>query len=260
MRTVQQAPNAINRAPSACSKDPTDRRAHNLTAAARARRAADKAAIQADRRRIAHALHDGLTQDLASLALRCDLARRLLAGSEAPQAAELRDHLETISSGLQHAVREARAVVYALRAPDLDGRSVEGALLVLAARFEAQTGVPVDVMVEGDPPDSLDLTYELTLFRLAEEALNNVRLHAAAYQVTVRLAWQTTAVCLSVQDDGLGFDVALAAGARAPFEDHFGLLAMRERVAALHGELLIDSHPHGGTLVSATFALPSDAA
>jgi signal transduction histidine kinase len=261
MRLVEQGQwNEHIGAPPAALK-PAPRRRTGTTTAESARRAAEQKAVQAERCRLARALHDGLTQDLAALGLRAGLALKLLPDRDEPATSELRGHLEAITAGLQHAIREARASVYALRAPDLDGRSVEEGLRILAARFESQTGLPVELCVEGQSPLRPGLACELALFRVTEEALNNVRRHAAACGVSVRLGWERVAVHLSIEDDGLGFDVeAPACTGAASFEGHFGLLSMRERVAALDGKLVIDSRPGAGTRVSAVFPLAGDVA
>ena len=137
-------------------------------------------ALTAERTRLARDLHDGLAQDLAALLLRADACQSLLgAGDEA-----LREQLEAISVGLQQAIRDARATIYALRANETEACGLEDGLRAQVARFEAQTGVSVSFSVAGDGCQRPIHDAELALLRVAQEALANVRKHAQARRVT----------------------------------------------------------------------------
>ena len=116
--------------------------------------------------------------------------------------------------------------------------------------------MPVTATVEGECIVPADV--QVALYRIAQEALNNVAKHARASQVAVTLSYMGDLVVLDVQDDGIGFDPAkfqapLAAGATGGF----GLAAMRERVEQLGGTLLVESAPDEGTTLVVEIPVPA---
>jgi signal transduction histidine kinase len=205
-------------------------------------------ALNAERARLARDLHDGLAQDLAALLLRADACQaRLGAGDEA-----LRDGLEAISVGLQRVIRDARATIFALRPSDSEGIRLEDGLRAQAARFEAQTGVPVAFSMTG--ADCLPLTQEceLALLRVTQEALANIRKHAQAGHVSVQLTRQgKETVKLSIDDDGRGFGPGVVGRVEGAESEHLGLAQLRQQVEALAGILSVKSGPDQGTTVCA---------
>ena len=213
---------------------------------ARRREQADVIALNAERTRLVRDLHDGLAQDLAALMLRADACQALLGeGDEA-----LAGQLEIISVGLQRAIREARATIFALRSGDLEGCGLEDGLRAEAARLEGQLGVPVAFSMSGAACQGLAHEHELALLRLTQEALTNIRKHAQARRVQVQLTWlgaEQVQVCVS--DDGRGFDPSIVAGAGSVVGQHLGLTLMRERVEKLGGSLSVQSGAGEGTTV-----------
>ena len=180
--------------------------------------------------------------------LRADACQALLGeGDEA-----LHGQLETISVGLQRAIRDARATIFALRPAEEEDCGLEDGLRAEAVRFEGQTGVPVDFSMIGADCQQLSHEHELALLRLAQEALVNIRKHAQAKRVQVQLTWLgTEQVQLCVSDDGQGFDPSSSAGAPGVAGQHLGLALMRERVEALGGTLSVESGAGEGTTVCA---------
>jgi signal transduction histidine kinase len=203
-------------------------------------------ALNAERARLAYDLHDGLAQDLAALLLRADACQALLGeGNEA-----LRGQLEIISVGLQRAIRDARATIFALRSGDLEGCSLEDGLRAEAVRFEGQTRVPVAFSMSGADCQGLSHEHELALLSAAQEALTNIHKHAQARRVQVQLTWLgTEQVQLCISDDGKGFDPSSSAGAPGVAGHHLGLGMMRERVEALGGRVSVDTEIGRGTAV-----------
>ncbi len=113
----------------------------------------------------------------------------------------------------------------------------------MAARWSALNGIPAQVTTTGTVR-RIEPEAEFALLRAAQEALANVARHAHATRVGVTISYMENEVALDVRDDGIGFDPALL--------DHgFGLVAMRQRIAALSGTLQVESEPGGGTAVSA---------
>ena len=133
-----------------------------------------------------------------------------------------------------------RDVASALRPPILDA-GIGSALEWQARRFETRTGIPCLVEVPENPPRLGDAK-AIGLFRILQEALTNVMRHAQAHTVELALRVEGDELCLSISDDGRGFDTAAAWGGSS-----FGLVGMRERVLMLGGELEIDSQPGEGS-------------
>ena len=109
--------------------------------------------------------------------------------------------------------------------------------------MEARAGLQTELEIEGER--RLPITIEQELYRIAQEALNNVIKHAAARQVTLRLQFTDTTVCLQVRDDGIGFDPLTARDAGG-----VGLRSFDERAAKLGGQVAVSSQPGAGTTVT----------
>ncbi len=130
-------------------------------------------------------------------------------------------------------------------------------------RWSATSGVTAEVETTGEAR-ALHPEVEVTLLRVAQEALANVARHASASRAGATLSYMEDVVTLDVRDDGVGFAVAANGGqptADDPEDDHaaggFGLIAMRQRVTRLAGQLEIESEPGAGTAVSASLpAIP----
>ena len=196
-----------------------------------------------ERTRLAREIHDTLAQGLTAIGLDIEGALRHLEGS--PDRA--RERLERALATTRESLEEARRSVLDLRAAPLAGRPLAEALAALGRVFTSETGVRVHVRVEG--AEALPLRVEADLYRVAQEALANVRKHAAATQVEVALRRTGRDVVLSVRDDGVGFAPGRAA------EGHHGVMGMRERAKLLGGQLRIASRPGRGTTIIARVPL-----
>src|SRR5215210_2484688 len=163
-----------------------------------------------------------------------------------------RHHLDYARLTARESLTEARRLVWALRPEQLEGASLPEALQRLADRWATESGISATVATTGTP-HPLSPGIEATLFRVAQEALNNVRKHArGASRVALTLSYLGESVALDARDDGAGFDPAYELG-RVRNQDSgggFGLKGMRERVEVVGGTLSIESAPgEGSTLV-----------
>jgi len=202
---------------------------------------AEELAIHEERTRIAREIHDGIAQALAFMALKLDLVTRLL--ERDPKRA--REELEQVKRVLREQIREVRRSIFALRPIDLERYGFVESVRRYAHAFAEQAGFRAEVSVVGEP--ELSQASELALFRVLQEALNNIAKHARARRVRVRLeAKEPKGARLVVEDDGVGFDPE-----KAPTEGHFGLAQMRERVQARGGRFWVESRPGEGTRVVA---------
>ena len=208
------------------------------------------AAQEDERKRIARELHDDTAQSLLFLIHRLDaLHDQITTLAPEETARQLRDLHEV---GVK-TLTDLRRYTQKLRPAILDDLGLMAALEWLADAVQAESRIEVGVRWD-DPRPELSRDAQLALFRIAQEALNNVRKHAAADRVTVRLSAAKGRLRMSVTANGQGFvppeqTAELSAGGKR------GLLGMRERVELLGGELEIISSPGGGTEVRALVPL-----
>jgi signal transduction histidine kinase len=192
--------------------------------------------VAAERERMAREIHDTLAQGLASIIMLAQTAR-----AQVDDGAPAADRLDSIELVARENLAEARALVAAFSPVALEGTTLADALHRLAERFGLETGLAIDVEVSGQL-GSLSRDREVVLLRAAQEALTNVRRHARARLVIVRLVAEGAEARVEVVDDGVGFESGRAVG--------FGLTGMRDRVHEAGGELDVASVPGQGTRVS----------
>ncbi|HWD04914.1 MAG TPA: sensor histidine kinase [Amycolatopsis sp.] len=188
-----------------------------------------RAAALAERQRLAREMHDVLAHSLSGLLLHLEGARLLAVHSGADS--RLTDTVERAHQLAQDGLAEARQAIGALRGEDLPGPE---RLALLTAEFERDTGIPCELVVRGGAPD-LTAQTRLTLYRVAQEALTNVRKHAEADRVEVRLTYEPGGTRLTVEDVGKP--------GTAPGDHGYGVSGMRERAELLGGQL--DAAPTG---------------
>lgn len=194
------------------------------------------AGVLAERERVAQEIHDTLAQGFTSVVM---LAQTAQAQIDVGQQEQARDRLAQIERVARENLAEARALVAAFGPAALADATLTEALERLAERFQAETGVRVDVALDAVGGTGRDT--EVVLLRAAQEALANVRKHAGARRVLLRLAREDGAVALEVLDDGQGLAPGTGEGV--------GLRGMRDRVSAGGGTLDVAGEPGRGTRV-----------
>ena len=195
--------------------------------------------VLAERERLAQEVHDTLAQGYTSIVVLAQTADALLPAD--PEAA--RERLAVIEEVARDNLAEARAVVAAFRPVALDGSTLVEALQRLAERFARETGLAVRVDTGAlDAAPGLRRDEEVVLLRGAQEALTNVRRHAGATAVVLRLSRVGSQVSVHVEDDGVGFDPAAVPSS--------GLEGLRDRVEQVGGEVDVASVPGTGTRVT----------
>ncbi|MBM3129925.1 MAG: GAF domain-containing protein [Chloroflexi bacterium] len=205
----------------------------------------EEAAIIEERTRIAREIHDGLAQDLTYLVLKISAAQKLASQGK---VRELHKELDEISNQLRRDMRDVRHTIFALRPLDIETEGFLPALQKFAKEFGMTTEVEVPLAVQGDA-SRLAPKMETALFRLTQEALNNIRKHARAKHVWIALNLDDPrAAVLDVRDDGAGFDLEKASQA-ARARGSVGLVQMRERAERAGGTFSITTAPGKGTQI-----------
>lgn len=217
---------------------------------ARAYLQSEELAIAEERARIARDIHDGVAQSLAFAALKLDLVGRLLQRDPAKAATEL----VLARSTIRETIREVRRSIFALRPVQLERHGFLETLRRYLVDFGEQNDIEVTLDVAEDWQQELSLKAETVLFRIFQEAMNNVAKHAQASSVRASVGvTDGNQTFIRIRDDGRGFDLA-AVGDRVTSAGGLGLQQMRERMKERGGQFQVDTAPGRGTVITASVA------
>ena len=193
-----------------------------------------------ERRRIAREMHDQFGEQLTALGLRIRMLKEA-----ASDRADLSDQIAALEQVAQQLDRDVESLVWELRPTALDDLGLRAALTNYIQDWSQRVGVPAELHTAGLTNDRLASEIETTLYRIAQEALNNIAKHARAQRVEIILERRAEHVSLIVEDDGVGFDLNETNGDNRGF----GLLGMQERAALVGATLEIESKPGRGTTI-----------
>ncbi|HOY57013.1 MAG TPA: histidine kinase [Verrucomicrobiota bacterium] len=204
-----------------------------------------------ERQRLAGELHDGLSQDLLVIANQAQLS--LTQTAETPGIAA---RLTEIAQSAHSALQQARRLVHNLRPGLLEELGLTEAIQASAEKI-AQAGRLSAKLEIADIDGLLPAESELNLFRIVQEALNNILKHAGASEFRIVLTQEPTALRLLVEDNGRGFDLRRFT-APSPDQPGLGMRQMSERIRMIGGRMDLDSHPGRGTRLIVTVPQPRD--
>ena len=198
-------------------------------------------AIMAERARLGHELHDTLAQSFAGLSYQIQAARRIVPGSNDLLVRRLDLALDMV----RHSHSEAHRSIMMLRPQPLaEGADLRQAIQATLEQSTAECPLDARFTTRGSP-DTLSLSATDTLYRVAQEAIANALRHGRPSVLEVNLDYKPTTVCLSVLDNGAGFETQTLR------TQGFGLAGMRERVRAIRGTFSVESEPGRGTCILA---------
>jgi PAS domain S-box-containing protein len=220
--------------------DVTDRKEEELARQELGRRLV--VAQEDERRRIALEMHDEFGQQLSALALQLSALKR-----ERGIRTNLGDQIASLEAIARQLDTDLEVIISRLRPPALDDLGLVAALTNYVKRWSEHFGVYAQLHTSDIEPDRLRDEIDIALYRITQEALNNVAKHARARTVTVLLDGRADRISLIVEDDGVGFDAERSDDTL----QRFGLIGMRERCGLLGGTLDIESLPGNGTTVVA---------
>lgn len=191
-------------------------------------------------------LHDSLGPSLYAIALKADVCRKLLNSSPC----QVDQELDAMKNALQQSIREVRRAVYALRPIELERLGLYETLRKLVTDFEEVDQVRMHLAISGEerqlPPDT-----EVGLFHIVQESLHNVRRHSEAHHVWISLDVGPQVLCLTIRDDGRGFDPATT-------PEGVGLRHMHERTASANGNFSVRAAPGEGTEIRVCMPVPTE--
>ena len=204
---------------------------------------------EAERRPLARELHDAVGQELTALSLNLTI---IDAGLPETTTQKVRERLGDSQELLEETTRHLRNIMVELRPPGLDELGLLAALQEHALQVARRTEVAVKVSGV-EPQPRLTPTGEIALFRIVQEALNNVVKHSQASEATISLQQNTNSITLSVADNGVGFDTT-----RKPIMGGYGMgtTTMRERADTIGAQLTLESAPGAGTRITVELSWP----
>lgn len=199
-------------------------------------------AQEEERKRLSREIHDGPAQMLANMLIRSDLIEKIYRERGAQEAInEVSDLKRMVRSSLY----EVRRIIYDLRPMALDDLGLVPTLRKYLARTEEyNNGTPHIQFFNFGEEVRLHSNYEVALFRLVQESVQNALKHAECSVIQVKLEMQKERIVVIIKDNGKGFDV------RAKKEGSFGIVGMKERIELLNGNITIDSKQGLGTIVT----------
>ncbi len=205
---------------------------------------------ETERRKLARDLHDGPAQNLASMMIRLDLVQHLWEGN----AERIYAEIENIKEMGAETLSEIRRLMFDLKPTLVHEDNFCATLASFVRDYSAKYDLDIEFIAFGKRK-KYDLSLEIALFRMVQEAITNIRKHAGINQALLKLEDNDQLLRLVIRDDGCGFDVDRAARQA----DSYGIMGMKERVALLGGEVQIKSSPGRGTQVIITVPLEGDA-
>lgn len=194
-----------------------------------------------ERQRMARELHDTLAQGLAGLILQLEAADSHLARGNAQRAQTI---IEQAMTRARATLTDARRAIDDLRANEDAPRDVADDVRAEAEHFRETTGIAITLEMEQLP--ALDANVQETILRAIREGLTNIARHAHARNVWIRVTFEGDAVCVTLGDDGIGFEAERAQASNG----HYGLLGLQERAQLAGGELNVTSAEGNGTTIA----------
>jgi signal transduction histidine kinase len=200
---------------------------------------AQELAVAQERNRLARELHDSVAQTLYGLTLRSEAARRNLNQGDTERVAA---YLQEFQESTQQSLRETRLLIFELRPDILKDEGLQAAMVSRLDFVEKRSGLEVEMEIDELP--GIPRSVEIALYRIAQEALNNVLKHAQASKVQVVLKHNSQSLWLKIQDNGIGFQ-----GEPLPQGGGFGIQSMQERAAEIGATLEISPAPDKGLCI-----------
>lgn len=196
-------------------------------------------AQEEERRRIARDIHDGPAQELANIVLRAEYCEQLILHDDVSQ---LCAELGKLKEMVRNTLKDIRKTIFDLRPMSLDDLGLAGEVPRFIQDFQERYNIPVEYHLFGKER-RYSKYLELSVFRIIQEALNNIQKHAEASEVVVKLELHPERIYVVIRDNGKRFDVQSAMN----LSEHYGLLNMKERAHIFKGELNVNSAPGRGT-------------
>ncbi len=212
-------------------------------------------AQEAERRRVSRDIHDGPAQVMANVVLKAEYCEKIIDEDVEGTKMELKGLKETVRGSL----RDIRKIIYDLLPMSLADLGLIPTVEKLIRDFESETGITVDFKAEKMSSHPLKQLIEVTLFRVVQEAMTNIRKHSHAKMVKVSITIREDEAELHIVDNGKGFDADQLLGSQ-DMERGYGIYSMQERIDLLKGTLVLDTARGNGTAIHVVIPLTEERA
>ncbi|OPZ86284.1 MAG: Signal transduction histidine-protein kinase/phosphatase DegS [Firmicutes bacterium ADurb.Bin419] len=210
-------------------------------------------AQEEERQRVAREIHDGPAQSMSNIVLKAEICERLVDA----EPMKAKDELRNLKSVVRDTLQDIRKIIYNLRPMSLDDLGLVPTLQRYIITYQEESETEVVFKTRGTHED-IRPVISLTVFRLVQEAINNIKKHAQAKNVSISLEFLEKELKLFIFDDGKGFDTNDLKVRKEDISSGFGLYSMRERIELLNGKFEINSIIGKGTRLSITVPLIPD--
>lgn len=204
-------------------------------------------AQEEERQRVARDIHDGPAQSMSNVVLKAEICERLID----VDVEKAREELKQLKRIVRESMQDVRKIIYNLRPMSLDDLGLIPTLQRYIMTFQEDSGISVSFKPRG-VFDDIKPVISLTVFRIVQEAISNIKKHSNAENVAVNLEFTPKELMLYIYDDGKGFNVEVLKTRNEDMNSGFGLFSMRERVELLSGDFNISSSPGKGTRINIT--------
>lgn len=210
-------------------------------------------AQEEERQRVARDIHDGPAQLMSNVVLKAEICERLIDVDLDKTREELRNLKKIVRDSLQ----DVRKIIYNLRPMSLDDLGLVPTLQRYILTFQEESGIAVSFQTRGASTD-VKPVISITVFRIVQEAINNISKHAKARSALINLEFASNELRLYINDDGIGFQTDNLKQKSEDISSGFGLSSMKERVELLNGEMNINTEPGKGTRITIVLPLMQD--
>ena len=207
-------------------------------------------AQEEERLRVSREIHDGPAQGIANVMIEASICERLIDVDKE----EAKLSLQTLRRHLKECLSDVRQIIFDLRPMALDDLGLVAAVDQLVHQLHDRGLLTVTMTLEGVEV-SLEAHVKAALFRIVQEALNNVVHHSNVKRATLRMLYTDVAVSILIEDKGSGFDAEAVMDPSQSGEEHFGVLGMKERAMIVGAQFVVSSKPGQGTRVHVRFPL-----
>ena len=210
-------------------------------------------AQEEERKRVAREIHDGPAQSMSNVVLKAEICEKIMEIDIEAAKKEIKNLKGIVKESLQ----DVRRIIYDLRPMSLDDLGLIPTIQRYINTYTEQNGIPVMLRTRGSH-DNLKSIISLTVFRIMQEALSNIKKYSKANNVTINIEYLGNDIILSISDDGIGFDIEETKRKHLDLNGGFGLYSMRERVELLEGTFEIVSEKRKGTRLTARIPLMTE--
>lgn len=210
-------------------------------------------AREQEKKRISREIHDGPAQSLSSIVFQAEICSSMIK-KDIDRGLE---EIEVLKDTVKKTLEEIRGIIYELRPMSIDDIGLIPTIKKMVKNFEKSEGIKVNIKTS-KIKEELDQFIELTVFRIIQEILNNIKKHAKATKVDIQISFGTVFMTLKVEDNGIGFNVEETISQIKEEGMNYGLIGLINRVEEILGEITIESERSKGTKIYAKIPISKD--